>query len=170
MTNHSQTAAMSVVDVANALHSGHVKLSSDAYVAALRDLRTVDLAADRPLDPTLQAACELFLAVEQLQDAAEHAMKALREKIAATMADAGCPGIYTSGHHVTPTDAARSVVITDADALAARHPDLMTDPRPAPDKTLIGRALRDGMRVTGAELSNGGSPGVRFNSIRKKVA
>ncbi len=166
--NHGQVAATSLLDLADALHRQHLKPTSDAYVTALKRLRAVDYDDREPLDPALRYAAELFLALEAMADAADHATKALRAKLAATMADSGAPGIYTAGHHVTPTTPERTVVITDEKALAAEHPDLFTTPQPKPDKKAIAFWLKGGRALKGAELSNGSEPGVRFSPTKAK--
>lgn len=168
MSDNRKEAAALLAPIAE-MHAKGVKPAADAWVDALRDLRAVPQDQPAPHEPTLRAACVLFKAAESLAKDSKRVADELRDLIAASFASTGCPGVYIPGYSVKPAEAAQTVIITDATAIAAHHPDLMTEPRPPePDRTTIGKVLREGFRVTGAELSNGGPPGVRFTKIPDK--
>lgn len=164
--NHSQNAAADLINFANEMHKIQVKPACDAWVPALARLRAISLENHHPLDQAFAALADLYFAATELENMGKHVQLALRSKLAASMAEHGSPGFYTSGHHVTPTEAARTVTITNQKALAADHPEMMVTPPAAPDKKAIAYALKNNRVIQGACLSNGGTPGVRFTSLK----
>jgi hypothetical protein len=134
----------------------------NAYSAAMTAVRTQD-----DIEARMRAVAELHLAAAAAEGAFKAAALDIRAALTTAMHESGAPGIYTLHHHVTPTEGARRLILTDTVALAARHPDLMIQPPPEPDKPEITRRLKAGQVVEGATLSNGSEPGIRFTSIKK---
>ena len=132
------------------------------YSAALTAVRSHD-----DVEARMRAVAELHLAAEAAEAGFAQAKVATRAALTTAMHESGCPGLYCAHHHVTPTEGARRVIVTDQAALAAQHPDLIVHPPPRPDTTAIGRALRSGVAVAGATLSNGSEPGIRFSATKK---
>jgi len=133
-----------------------------AYSAAMTAVRAQD-----DLEARMRAIAELHLAAEAAAEAFKAAAATARAKLAEAFEASGCPGLYLAHHHVTPTEGARRVIVTDQAALAARHPELMTTPAPKPDTAAIAKLLRTGSEVAGCTLSNGGETGIRITATTK---
>ncbi len=169
--NGNQSAADSVRAVLEAIHKDDIKPVSDQWSAGMRALRAVDQDQPAPYEPTLRAGVQLLIALEAMVKVTKETVDILRGEIARSMAETGCPGLYLEHHHVTPVEGQRAVLITDEAALAAAHPDLLTNPKPAPDKRAIASRLRAGEPLTGAVLANElPKPGIRINTIKSKAA
>lgn len=142
----------------------HAPLASavNAYSAAMTAVRACDDVEDR-----MRTVGKLHLAAATAGEAFGAAALGARVALTTAMRESGCPGLYTAHHHVTLVEGARRLVLTDAAALAARHPELMILPPPEPDRPAITKLLRAGHPVEGASLSNGGEPTARFTSSKK---
>ena len=127
-----------------------------------------DLCRAQHITDAFLATGLLILAVEAMEDLAKDISTQLRTILRDTMEDAGCFSLGGEVHSLTLADAPRTTQITDAKALAAAHPELMTTPEPQPDRKAIADLLRRGRAVTGAELSNGGQPVLKITTKKVK--
>jgi len=122
-----------------------------AVQAALRD------AED--LVPVMQAAVQMILACEVMQETAKAAETAARQALAEAMS-LGCTTIQAGAHTASLRDAPQTAVVTH---LADLPVEFLTTPSPRPDLPAIRKALLKGP-VPGATLSNGGAATVQIRS------
>ena len=169
--NGNQSAADSIRGILEAMHTDDIKPASDQWIVGLRALRAVDQSQPDPYEPTLRAGAQMLIALENKAKIDKETVDKLRAEIARSMADTGCPGLYLEHHHVTPVEGQRAVLITDEAALAIAHPDLFTDPKPAPDRRAIAARLKAGDAISGAVLANElPRAGIRINNLKSKAA
>jgi surfactin synthase thioesterase subunit len=141
-----------------------------AISAAVEEYRHADArlrdAGDNPF-ALIRACVGVVLAAEALKVAGAAQERAARDALACFMSATGAPAIETEAHRVSIQDARDSVIIVDADQIPAH---LWRQPPPAPDKTAILKAMKAGVRVQGAEVSNGGSPVLTIHPRRERNA
>lgn len=121
----------------------------DAHFESL-DAARLSLSFASDLLPAMRAVANLIMAAEVLEEAAGLLRQDARAALGDVMA-LGATQFETEAHVISVKDSTRSVIITDAEAVP---PDLWSTPEPKPDKTEIGKLLRRGERVPGAELAN----------------
>lgn len=117
----------------------------------VRDVRNLLHTAD-DIMPAMGYAANLALACEALSVAAKEAERAARDAVAAAMSEIGCTAFRTDTHTISISDGRTSVDVIDA---AAVPPEMMTEPKPAPDKKKIGQFLKKNA-VNWARVVTGG--------------
>lgn len=147
--------------IRDALIAACKPLASNDTLPALVQMAADDVARSPDLLTSLQQAGTLLVAMEEAAaSAAEHA-KRVRQALLDAMVEAGAPGIRTQHHTIGWAEGAPSVKITGE--IPARF---MRTPEPIPDKAEIKAALKQGLPVPGAMLSNGAP----YLSIRARKA
>ena len=149
-----------MTDHAASLRAPLEKLMLDADMPRAVRTEAADAHGATDIEAVLFRAARALIAIESVVAQADAHVKALRAGLVAVMEETGAPSLDI-GTHTVGTSLRRSVYVTDEAALPI---SFMRQPPPKPDTDAIGKALRAGATVPGAELGNG----VPFLSIRSK--
>lgn len=135
-------------------------------VANLKDkVRTSAAATD--LVEKMQGVCGVILAAESLKEAADMLADKARAALRDAMVDTGCPSVETATHTVGLQRGAVSARIVDRTLI----PERFLTPQPAKiELAEISKALKAGLSIPGAVLSNGGAPVIAFRARKVKPA
>lgn len=136
-----------------------------AAVGQAREAQAAFRAADDLVD-VMEAAAGLILALEAMEHAAKTTGAEARAALAKAMS-LGATQFRTASHVVSLKEGTRAVIITDAAAIPR---EFWTTPEPHPDKTEIGKLLRRGERVPGAELANYVADVVQIRNRNQRAA
>ena len=156
MTHAAQAAARLIVATSDRIEG--MRAAATAYGAAHTALTDAIDVVD-----TMKAAVTLIVAAEALKDQSDAAARAMRATLSEVIEATGIPAVQTEDHRAITADPPRYATISDEVLIPAEYWS-----RPHPDRTAIAKALREGIEVPGATLSNGGAPVLRITA-RKRV-
>ena len=143
MSKHAAAALAQLhAPAAAILTSPHAAIALRRLAGAVTEAEDMGEAA-----PALLA---LLVATEEASKQLDNAGSAMRAALTEVLSDTGMPAAQTAHHTASVRDGSPGVVIT-GDVPA----EFMRQPAPFPDKIAIGKALKAGLPVPGAELRNG---------------
>ena len=135
-------------------------------VVTLRDeLRASSSTID--LVEQMQAATRVVLAAEALREVLDTLADRARAALRDAMVDTGCPSVETATHTVGLQRGAVSARIVDRALVPERF---LTPQEPKVELAEISKALKAGLSIPGAVLSNGGAPVIAFRARKAKPA